>query len=503
MRALLAALPILLILPLMLVWRWPAARAGAAGVVAALSIALTTFGLGVDVHPALGRTRAVTGAVAEALFTTATILWIILPALCIHQLQQRTHGIGILQRAIAAVSPDPRLLILLVAWFFALFLEGAAGFGTPVALAAPFLVGAGVPRVQAVSMAMIGHAAGVSFGAVGTPVAAQVAATGFSGLDIARATGLYHGLLAGTLLVFLARLMRPDTKADDEAVALPWGWIVTAGVSFLVPFSLLAVAVGPELPTLGGALVGGLTFVWLLRRRRAANASVDLVPLLRAASPYLVLVALILATRLLAPLRATLDGVRWEWTLWQVFSGQVSPLFHPGTMLMAGFVVGAMLQRVRAREVADAFLSASRQVGPAAVALVSMLVLSRLLVHAGMIEVLATTAATTVGIGWPLVAPLAGVLGTFVTGSATASNILFTEFQVATARELGLPALAMTGVQGFGAAVGNIICPHNIIAGGATVELAGKEGEVMRRTIGPCLVYAVLGGVVAMLVTRG
>lgn len=128
-----------------------------------------------------------------------------------------------------------------------------------------------------------------------------------------------------------------------------------------------------------------------------------------------------------------------------------------------------------------------------ALALVAMLALARLMVRSGMIPALAEAAA---GFGpvWPVLAPWVGVLGAFVTGSATASNILFTDFQEATAVALGLPALPLLGVQNFGAAVGNMICPHNIIAACAVVGLAGREGEVMRRTILPCAVYALSGG---------
>jgi len=100
---------------------------------------------------------------------------------------------------------------------------------------------------------------------------------------------------------------------------------------------------------------------------------------------------------------------------------------------------------------------------------------------------------------FPAPAPVA-VLGTFVTGSATASNILFTDLQSATARQLGLSTVLVLGAQGFGAAVGNIVCPHNIIAGGATVGLQGREGEVLRKTLLPCLLYALLGGVLALVV---
>jgi lactate permease len=143
---------------------------------------------------------------------------------------------------------------------------------------------------------------------------------------------------------------------------------------------------------------------------------------------------------------------------------------------------------------------AALKLAPVTVALVAMLGLSRLMVYAGMVDALASAAALAAGAAWPLFAPFVGLLGTFVTGSATASNILFTDFQLATAERLELSVLALLGAQGFGAAVGNIVCPHNIIAAGATVNLTGKEGEVLRRTLGVALLYALLGGVLALLV---
>ena len=129
-----------------------------------------------------------------------------------------------------------------------------------------------------------------------------------------------------------------------------------------------------------------------------------------------------------------------------------------------------------------------------------MLCLSRLMLHAGMIAALEQAAVRGVGGAWPLLAPAVGALGSFVTGSATASNVLFTTLQAQTAQALALPVPMLVAAQGFGAAVGNIVCPHNIVAGAATVGLAGREAEILRRTLGPCLLYLALGGaLVAML----
>lgn len=177
----LAAAPIAAMLGLMLGARWSAARAGAAGLVGALAIAWIAFPFpDVDGDRALGTA----GALAEAVFTAAAILWIVLPALAIHRLQGGTGAVDDLRRGLASLSSDPRLTALLLAWFFALLLEGAAGFGTAAALAAPFLVALGMTPIAAVTAAMLGHAVGVTFGAVGTPLVPQVESTGVDPLAL-------------------------------------------------------------------------------------------------------------------------------------------------------------------------------------------------------------------------------------------------------------------------------------------------------------------------------
>lgn len=497
MHALLAAVPIGLVVLTMIVLRWRAASAGLLGLGAALVIAVAGFGLGTRVHAGLGPTGATAGAMLEALFIAGSILWIVFWALCVHEMQARSGAFETIKQGLTRLTEDPRLLVLLVAWFFALFMEGVAGFGTPVALAAPILVSLGFTPVQAVTLTLIGHVAGVSFGAIGTPVLPQIAATGLSGLELSRPAGLLHALLGGILVGFL--LWFASTTARPRPSQ--WAYGALAASLFFVPFLALAWFVGPELPTLGGAIAGGIVFAVAIRRPRTATERTrgpNGMALMRAALPYLVLVTLVLSTRLLAPLREVLTGVVWGWSLRDVFRGSVEPLYHPGTILLVGFVLGGLMQGRSVSELGGAVARTARRLVPVLIALVAVLGLSRLMVHAGMIQALADATAAT-GRAWPLFAPFIGVLGTFVTGSATSSNILFSEFQKATAVKLALPVAALEGAQNFGAAAGNMICPHNIIAGGATVGLAGREGEVLRATAVACLAYASAGGLVLAL----
>jgi len=495
----LAALPILLILVLMLVLRWPASRAGLVGLAVSLVLAWGPFRETLSAE--VGSGAATTGALAEALFTAAAIMWIIVPALAIHQAQVASGAIGVLERALGRVTGDPRVLALLIAWFFALFMEGAAGFGTSAALAAPFLVGAGFAPSQAVILALVGHAAGVSFGAIGTPIVPQVAATEFTALELSRVTAPYHALLGVTLAIAVVVLAgRGSASGGRSRSAIPAA--VAAAALFLVPYVAIAYAIGPELPTLGGALLGGLGFVWFARRSSSDDKpaeSVEERSTLWAAAPYLSVVGLVLATRLIPGLSDFLQDIEIEWQLNGGFSGSFAPLYHPGTLLVGGLLIGALIQQRSWQGAASALRRALGQVGPVVVALVAMLGLSRVMVAAGMIDTLAQAASDAAGDSWPAFAALVGALGTFITGSATASNILFTDFQVATAESLGAPVLPLVGAQGFGAAAGNMIAPHNVIAAAAVVGETGKEGGILRVTLWVAIGYLTAGGIVSFI----
>ena len=499
--AALAATPIVLILALMLRWQWSAARAGCAGLALAAVLAVLAFDFG-HAPGTPGGWHDAAGVSAEGGFLALTILWILWPALALHRLQEGSGAIATLRDSLARLTPSPALQALLVGWLLALFFEGAAGFGAPVALAAPILVGLGFAPVQAVVLALIGHAAGVSFGALGTPALMQVALTGVDAVELAWRTAALHAALGAVLMLFFVRTL----AASGHHAGI--GWPALAAAGFFLPSLALAAWLGPELATLGAALVGGALFVAALRWRHGRHggaveaAAARATPprdLLRALAPYLVLVLLVVATRALPPLREWLAGAAIEWSLFDHYRAGTQWLSHPGTLLLAALLIGAALQGQRLRAVSAALAYSAHRLLPVTVALLAMLLLSRLMLHAGMIGALERAAVAGLGDAWPWIAPAVGALGSFVTGSATASNVLFTSLQAQTALALGLPVATLLAAQGFGAAVGNIVCPHNVVAGAATVGLAGREGEVLRRTLLPCLAYLALGGAAVAL----
>jgi lactate permease len=290
----LAALPLVVVLAAMIFLGLRAALAGAIGL--ALAFALLPLGFDLSAGGTLPLALATTGPLAEAVSAAAVILWIILPALALYELQSRAGALDRMRAALAALTPKRSLQVLLIAWFFGLFMEGAAGFGTPVALAAPLLVGLGLPPVRAVAVALLGHAPGVSFGAIGTPVFAQIDATGQTPATLALATAALHAPLMPVVVFAVLRLAK-GARLDRSEVA----WGLFAAVCFAVPSLALAFLSGPELATLGGALVGGGVFAMLLRQRRKVPLGAP--GLLRDLTPYLLIVLLVLATRLIAPLQ--------------------------------------------------------------------------------------------------------------------------------------------------------------------------------------------------------
>ncbi len=501
-----AVLPVACVLVLMVGARWSAARSGLVGFVVAVAVAITAFDFGGAEDP-FGIPAGLVGVAFEATFIAATILVIIGPALGVHHLNQRTGASADLQDGLGRITPDPRVAALLVAWFFGLFLEGAAGFGTPVALAAPFLASLGFKPVAAVTAALVGHAVGVSFGAVGTPVLAMATRSGLDATDLGAATARYHLVLGGLLVAALVAIV---TRAMPGPV--PWRAGIVAAVTFLVPLWLIAEFIGPELPTIGAAVVGVLSFLALraLMQRREVLAGTPLTDetseettdrvdprrQLRAGAPYLVLVGLVLVTRLVPFIDDAFSDVVVSWQFAGAFSGEMEPLNNPGVLLAVAFGAGALIQRASGGDVRDAVGETTGQLRGVAVALVAMVGIATLMTVSGMTEELAAAAADT-GAWWPVFAPVVGGLGTFITGSATASNILFTDLQVATAETLDQPVVPLLGAQGFGAAVGNIVCPHNIVAAAATVRLVGDEGAVLRRTLPVAIGYVAAGGALA------
>lgn len=513
---LLLSLPFLVILLAMVVLKWSALSAG----VVALLVTVSVIPFQQNIPMPMLFTEIIPGSLLEASTTAASILWIIFGALCIYYAQINSGAIAHIQQWLARLHPNPKVSAFFIAWFFSLFMEGAAGFGTSAALTAPFLVAAGYRPVMAVVLALWGHSLGVAFGAVGTPVITQALLIGETELTLARAVlpflvpttvVLALGLAWGCMRYGPAQQPVNDAGgfAAEHTADNQLATVVTiiklgilAAVCFLLPAVLAGYFLGPELPTLLGSALGAVLFVLVIAPKAftAKSTAVAAPPqssLLVALAPYLVLIALVLITRLTPDIKAFLQGFNWRFE-WRYFQSTFHYAYHPGTLLLFSFIIGSLIQR-QGRTIVMAAQLALQQVIKVFAALLVMLLIARLLVHTGAIHQLGYIAAQAAGNSWPFWVTWFGVLGTFITGSATSSNILFSEFQRSAALAAGHSPIPMLGAQTVGAAIGNMVCPHNIIAAGATVNLAGSEGQVMRYTLPMAALLTGLAGLIALL----
>ncbi|RUO35882.1 L-lactate permease [Aliidiomarina sanyensis] len=505
---LLITLPFLAILIGMIGLRWTALKAGFVAVCITIPILIGVLGNNI----AEFTSRMAPGAFLEAAFMSGSILWIIFGALCIYHAQEKQGATLVIRNALARLHPNPRVSALFIAWFFSLFMEGAAGFGTSAALTAPFLVSAGYRPVLAVVLALWGHSLGVVFGAVGTPVLTQAMLVSFTDLALSQAaipSMILPTLTLGAILSIGCFAFARSSGNQAPHSRPPMGIIIffgiLAAVAFLVPAALIGLFLGPELPTLLGAVLGAIIFTVVVRYRQRGGflnapqaSSIDPKGLLLALAPYLVLIALVLMTRLIPDVKHLVQHARIGFH-WYHYQSSIQIFYHPGTLLFVSFLLGATIQRVPFNSLNFAVRQSLLKILSVLGALFVMLFLSRILLHGGAIDVLSREAIKLSGITWPFWVAWFGALGTFITGSATASNILFSEFQRTAALNGGYPIAPLLGAQSVGAAVGNMVCPHNIIAAGATVQLNGQEGEVMRYTLPVALLLCCLVGISALL----
>lgn len=536
-----ALLPILAVTVLMVGFMWPSRRAMPVGALLAVGVAL----VGWQMAPV----KLVAAALA-GIINALDILIIVFGAILILQLMKKSGGMAAISRSMSAISTDRRVQALIIAWLFGSFIEGAAGFGTPAAVAAPLLVGMGFPPLIAAILTLVADSTSVSFGVVGVPTRLGLeplrgAVTLPAGMDhgalilaVAARAGLLHFAIGTFIPLIMVALMTKLTERSFRRGLEIWRLALFAGLLFTVPQAILAVTLGPELPTLLGSLIALPIFLFAVTRGfltpkdawdfppkakwpadwegsiPAGSDGGQDRPVLSAARawlPYLLVGALLLLTRLdVLPFAGWLQGLRvaWDDILGTGISRGIAPLYNPG-ILPFGLVALLIppMHGVHWRNAFAATREAFVMVGAAAVALISALIMVYVMMNSGgadgraaMLIVVAQAAADVTGQSWYLIAPLVGVLGAFISGSNTVSNIMFGLLQYDTALQNGLPPAWILALQAVGGAAGNMICVHNVVAVLTTVGLVGKEGIVVRTNAGISLGYALLAGVVAWAV---
>jgi len=495
---LLAATPILLVVVLMTVVRWPAARAGLLGLLAAATLAAVTFGAGLDVQ----RTAFVRG-----LLMALDVLPIIWGAYLFYRVTAEGGAIAALGEALPALTPTRGLQALVIGWAFASFLQGVGGFGVPVAVTAPILVGLGFTPMTAVLVPSIGHAWTATFGSLASSLQAMASATGLAPAVLAPASAVALGFVGIACGAGVAQV-----SEGWRGAARLTGPIIAIGAAMGLTHYVLAVQGMWTIAAVGGGLVGVGVGLALARLAGPSQNSWNpnwLRQLGRGLEGYGVLVAVIGLARFFRPLQALLQ----HWTLTVALpataTGQgfemsaavqhYSPLGHTGSLLLFASLLAFGLQAVRSP--ADAGPALRRAAGstlssmlPVTLGILAMVELSAVMEYAGMISALASAMAMAAGASFALVSPWIGALGAFVTGSNTSSNLIFAALQARMAGLLNLEPARLLALQNVGGALGSVVSPAKVIVAISTVGLAGQEGRVMRA-------LAVAMGLILLLVS--
>lgn len=544
--ALIAALPIVAVMVFLVLLRWPAVKAMPVAYFITLALALTVWKV-----PLV----QVLAATIRGTIITGTLLWIIFGAIVLLFTLRESGALETIRHGFLGVSQDRRIQAILIAWLFGAFIEGAAGFGTPAAVAAPLLLALGFPAMAAVMVALIIQSTPVTFGAVGTPILIGMGqslnvpevenALAQSGLpydEFIRQIGVFAALphaIVGTLipLIMVAMMTRffGARKSFREGLVV-WKFALFAGLAFTVPYLTVAVLLGPEFPTIVGSLLGIAIVVsaakkgFLIPKGQPWDfppksewepdwtGTISAEPtkhrnqhsLARAWSPYVMVAVLLVLTRLPAlPLKQMLSSVQITWTdiLGTGMSQGFQPLYLPGTIFFLVAFVTIWVQRMKLAEAKRAWRDAAHTLAGPALALLFAVGMVRIFIDSGvnaaelasMPLVLAESVAAAVGTTWPFFAPTIGAMGAFVAGSNTVSDFMFSLFQYGVADRIGAPHVVILGLQALGGAAGNMIAVHNVVAASATVGLVGREGALIRKTILPMTYYVVFAGLLGLL----
>ena len=551
MTALLALLPILAVGILLVGFRLPASRAMPVSYLVAAGLALFVW----QVPGA-----KVAAATVKGLTVTVQLLYIIFGAILLLNTLKHSGALAVIRNGFTNISPDRRVQVIIIAWLFGAFIEGAAGFGTPAAVTVPLMVGLGFPAMAAVVAGMIIQSTPVSFGAVGTPilvgvnkglasdesVQTAVADMGFGqwdgflafvGFKVALLHAIVGTLIPLLLVVFMTRFFGKN-KSAREGLAV-WLFALFASFALTVPYVLVAKFLGPEFPSLLGALIGLAIVVtvakrgWLMPKGEpwdfppraeweagwTGGVEIDLksgqageppkVGVFTAWLPYLLLAGLLVLTRIEAlPLKAWLRSIQLKWDVFGtgIFVDE-TPLYVPGTVFIVVSLIAVALHRMNGPGVGAAWGESLKTTAKASVALVFTVPMVQVFLNtdgglAGyekMPIALANGVAALAGEAYPLLAPALGGFGAFVAGSNTISNMMFSLFQFDVGVKIGVDPTWMVALQAVGGAAGNVICVHNVVAASAVVGLTGREGDVIRKTLLVFAYYALATGVIGFV----
>ncbi|GAB3626649.1 Glycolate permease GlcA [Pandoraea terrae] len=540
--ALMAALPIVLFFVALAGLRMKAHTAGALTVALALTVAIGYFGM-----PAGMAAMSAAYGFAYGLWPIA---WIIVTAVFLYRVVVKTGQFDIIRSSVVSLTDDQRLQMLLIGFSFGAFLEGAAGFGAPVAITAALLVGLGFQPLYAAGLCLIANTAPVAFGAMGIPI---IVAGQVSGLD-----AFHIGAMAGRqlpLLSLFVPLWLVFIMDGVRGVKETWPAALVAGGSFAVAQYFSSNHIGPELPDIISSLfslvcLASFLKVWQPKTAYARGTSGVRVSggaaalggfggggdaargarqpspysgwqILRAWSPFLILTGMVTIWSLPAfkALFAKTGALAWTVPSWHVAGldrlvAKAAPiaakpmpidallkwdvLSATGTAIFFAALISMALLRMKPSDGVRSFTETVSELRKPILAIGLVLAFAFVMNYSGMSTTLALLLAHT-GAAFPFFSPLLGWMGVFLTGSDTSSNALFSALQNTTAQQIGVSNLLMVAANTTGGVTGKMISPQSIAVACAATGLIGKEADLFRFTFWHSLMFVVLVGLITLV----
>lgn len=462
--------PIATLLISLAVLKLKAWQATAISLAVALAAAATSFG---DSLPFAAWPKTI---VSGLRFALCPICFVVFAALFTYSVTVASGALDTIRRGLSNVSDDQRVLALLIAWGFANFMEGMAGFGTAVAIPAAILVGIGFNPVKAVLMCLVINTTPTAYGSVGVPLTTLARESGVDLGTLSRTTAILQ-LLITAMGPFLIMLIHGGFKAFKGM----WKTILLADAAFLVPWFLSAIFIGCELPDILGG-IGVMTAIGLTAKRRSSIAEIK--EQLRAWAPFAFVVIILIIAALLPQC--------------------IKAYTTPGAFVLIAGIIGGMVQKLSAKRLFKLLWETLINYRAAFMTICLILALARVMVESGMVSALAQMLVTATGRAYPFAAAGVGALGGFVTGSGTNSCVLFGRLQADAARALDLSPTLLAAANVMGAGIGKMICPQSIAIGAVAAGLAsGSESILFRKALpwftGVILAASLLTGIIAAI----
>ena len=549
MYAIIAFIPIIVTVVLMVAFNWPAKRALPLAWIIACVIGVIVWKMPIvsmDGKSAVGQT--ITGFLSA--FETLVIIF---GAILIMNTLSQSGAMAAINGMFRNITPDARLQAIIIGFIFGAFIEGAAGFGTPAALAAPLLISVGFPPLCAAMVALIYNSVPVCYGAVGTPtntayttVRGAVEALGGDGEAWRMALTFWSAVtlaIAAAFIIFLGvgfvcKFYGKNRKFSDAIPVIPYILFVT--VVFDVFYLLIARFIGPELVSLLAAIITLFVVlfttkkgflvpkeVWTFEEKekweqhwlattKVADPKTSDMSLFKAWLPYVLIAVILVLTRVVQRFEAVAGTTGWASAMRNVTVGTGKSniilganwnwaiLWSPGIVFIVIALLTIALHGMKGDAVRTAWKGALKQVKGAAIALlfgVAMVNIFRYtampnapggIENYSMLYAMAKGLADIAGSAYLVIAPFIGVLGAYMSGSNTVSNTLFSALQFQTAGMVGLPYVLIVALQNNGGALGNMICVNNVVSACATTGTNGNEGRIIRTNIIPCAVACVI-----------